>query len=252
MAGCGAAGKSVSLEMGGKSPAVVLPDADLEAAVAGIAFGAFLNQGECCCAATRVLVSEDLHDEFVARFVATSRAIRIGDPLDEATRMGPLVSADHLQAVVDYVHAGLDEGAKLVCGGPEKPAGLTTGYYLAPTVFDQVSPQMRIYREEIFGPVLTVSTYRDVDEALTMANDTPYGLAASVWTRDLRQAHTFARKIRAGTVWLNVHNFVFSQAPYGGYKLSGVGRELGRLGVEAFLETKNVMVWLGDEPFTWY
>jgi len=252
MESCGAAAKSVSLEMGGKSPAVVLADADMDTALAGILFGVYLCQGECCCAATRILIDESLHDEFVERFVAESQAIKLGDPLDEDTRMGPLVAPEHWHTVSEYIQVGLAEGAKLLCGGPDKPEGLETGYYLAPTVFDEVTPEMRIYREEIFGPVVTVTTFRDLAEAVEQANDTHYGLAASIWTQNLRDGHTLAQQIRAGTIWLNVHNFVFSQAPSGGYKLRGLGRELARQGLEAFLETKNVMVWLGEEPFTWY
>lgn len=249
---CAASAKSVSLEMGGKSPAVVLADADLDGAVAGILFGVFLNQGECCCAATRILVHESLHDEFTAKFVAAAQAIRVGHPLDEATKMGPLVTQEHWDTVSRYVQSGLDEGAKLLCGGPGKPAGLEQGYYLAPTVFDEVAPALKIYREEIFGPVVTITSFRNFNEAAEMANDSHYGLAASIWTTNLRDGHVMAQRIKAGTVWLNVHNFVFSTAPYGGYKLSGIGRELGRQGLEAFLETKNVMVWLGEGPFEWY
>ncbi len=252
MESCAAHAKSVSLEMGGKSPAVVLADADLEGAVAGIMFGVFLNQGECCCAATRILVDESLHDAFTEQFVAAAQAIQVGPPLDEDTRMGPLVTHEHWNTVSRYVQSGLDEGAKLLCGGPDKPAGLGRGYYLAPTVFDEVTPGMKIYREEIFGPVVTISTFRNNNEAAEMANDSHYGLAASIWTTNLRDGHVMAQRIKAGTVWLNVHNFVFSTAPYGGYKMSGVGRELGRQGLEAFLETKNVMVWLGEGPFSWY
>jgi acyl-CoA reductase-like NAD-dependent aldehyde dehydrogenase len=231
---------------------VVLADADLEGAVAGIMFGVFLNQGECCCAATRILVHESLHDAFTEKFVAAAKGIRIGPPLDEATRMGPLVTQDHWNTVSGYVQSGIDEGAKLLCGGPGKPAGLEKGYYLAPTVFDEVTPGMKIYREEIFGPVVTITTFENFNEAAEMANDSHYGLAASIWTTNLRDGHVMAQKVKAGTVWLNVHNFVFSTAPYGGYKMSGLGRELGRQGLEAFLETKNVMVWLGEGPFSWY
>lgn len=252
MESCAAHAKSVSLEMGGKSPAVVLADADLDAAVAGIMFGVFLNQGECCCAATRILVHESLHDAFTEKFVSAAQAIQVGPPLDENTRMGPLVTQEHWHTVSRYVQSGLAEGARLLCGGPDKPPGLERGYYLAPTVFDEVRPGMKIYREEIFGPVVTISTFRNFDEAAEMANDSHYGLAASIWTTNLRDGHVMAQRIKAGTVWLNVHNFVFSTAPYGGYKLSGLGRELGRQGLEAFLETKNVMVWLGEAPFTWY
>ena len=249
---CAAHAKSVSLEMGGKSPAVVLADAEVDGAVAGILFGVFLNQGECCCAATRILVHESLHDEFTEKFVAAANAIKVGPPLDETTQMGPLVTREHWETVSRYVESGIAEGAKLLCGGPEKPEGRERGYYLAPTVFDEVAPALKIYREEIFGPVVTITSFKNFNEAAEMANDTHYGLAASIWTTNLRDGHVMAQKIKAGTVWVNVHNFVFSTAPYGGYKLSGIGRELGRQGVEAFMETKNVMVWLGEGAFSWY
>ncbi len=244
--------KCVGLEMGGKSPAVVLADADIDAAVAGILFGAFLNQGECCCAATRVCIDESVHDEFVAKFVARTRQIAMGDPMDRSTKLGPLVHPDHWHSVSSYIQRGIDEGATLLCGGPDRPAGFARGNYLPCTVFDEVTPEMTVYREEIFGPVLTITSFRGVEALAAAANDTDYGLAASIWTTDLRHAHNLAARIAAGTVWLNVHNFVFSQAPYGGYKRSGLGRELGREGLLAYTETKNVIAWLGEEPFDWY
>lgn len=244
--------KGVSLEMGGKSPAVVLADADIDGAVEGVLFGAFLNQGECCCAATRVCIDSSVHDEFVAKLVAKTKAIKVGDPMDPDVKMGPLVHPDHWDRVSRYIQCGIDEGATLLCGGPDKPQGLEKGNYIAPTVFGNVTPDMTIYREEIFGPVLTITAFDGVEALVEAANDTDYGLAASIWTRDLRNAHTIASRIAAGTVWLNVHNFVFSQAPYGGYKQSGLGRELGREGLLAYTETKNVIAWLGEQPFAWY
>ena len=244
--------KCVSLEMGGKSPAVVLADADIDGAVEGITFGAFLAQGECCCAATRVCIDASVHDEFVEKFVAKTKAIQVGDPLDPDTKMGPLVHREHWQSVSDYIKKGVDEGATILCGGPDKPTGLEAGNYLSPTIFANVTPDMTIYREEIFGPVITITAFEGIDALAQAANDTDYGLAASIWTQDLRDAHNLAAQIAAGTIWLNVHNFVFSQAPYGGYKQSGIGRELGREGLLAYTETKNVIAWLADEPFAWY
>jgi aldehyde dehydrogenase (NAD+) len=244
--------KCVSLEMGGKSPAVVFADADIDAAVEGIMFGAFLNQGECCCAATRICIDESIHDEFVKRFVARTAQIVVGDPLDEATKMGAIIHPEHWQKVSQYIQKGIDEGATLLLGGPDKPAGLERGNFIPCTVFSDVTPEMTIYREEIFGPVITITPFQGYDALIEAANDTEYGLAASVWTTGLSNAHNAAAQIVAGTLWVNVHNFVFSQAPYGGYKQSGLGRELGREGLYAYTETKNVVAWIGNKPFTWY
>jgi len=242
---------SCSVELGGKSPAVVLADAPLAATVDGILFGAFLCQGECCCAATRVLVDNSIHDELVERLVAATGEIKVGDGMDEDTRMGPLVSAEQREKVMEYIESGRAEAGEPVIGGGI-PAGLDKGYFLEPTIFDNVPPTSRIYREEIFGPVLTVTAFDSEDELIAAANDTPYGLAASIWTADAATGQRLAPRIRAGTVWVNIHNFVFSQAPYGGFKQSGLGRELGREGLEMYTEVKNVITWLGPEPFKWY
>lgn len=240
-----------SLELGGKSPAVVLADADLDAAVEGILFGAFLNQGECCCAATRVLVDAQVHEAFVARLAARATAIRVGDPLDDATQMGPLISAAHRDAVLAAIAEAAAAGGRIVCGGGA-PAGCERGFYVAPTVIDGVAPTSRIYREEIFGPVLPVTSFVGDDALIAAANDTPYGLAASVWTRDIARGRRLASRIRAGTVWINIHNFVFNNAPYGGFKQSGLGRECGPEGLDAYSEIKNIITWIAAEPFRWY
>lgn len=240
-----------SLELGGKSPAVVLPDARIDQAVAGILFGAYLNQGECCCAATRVLVDKSIHAELVDALVAATRKIRVCDPMDDDCRMGPMISAQQRQTVLDFIAAGRAEVGEPVLGGGI-PAGLDRGFFLEPTIFDNVPTTSRIYREEIFGPVLAVTPFDGVDALIDAANDTPYGLAASIWTADGAEGQRLASQIRAGTVWINTHNFVFSQAPYGGFKQSGVGRELGREGLEAYTEVKNVITWLGPGAFTWY
>lgn len=239
------------LELGGKSPAVVLADAKLDAAADGILFGAFLNQGEGCCAATRVLVDRSVHKELVDLLVENASKIVIGDGLDESVRMGPLISESHRESVLDYIESGRSEVGEPVIGG-KIPMGFNKGYFLEPTIFDNVPETSRIYREEIFGPVLTVTACEDVDEMISAANDTPYGLAASIWTGDTAAGQRLSRKIKAGTVWVNLHNFVYSQAPYGGFKQSGIGRELGREGLEAYTEVKNVITWLGGDGFKWY
>lgn len=238
-----------SLELGGKSPAVVLADAPIDATADGILFGAFLNQGECCCAATRVLVDKKIHKQLVEALVAKTKTIKVGDPSDEDTRMGPLISADQRDNVMSYIEKGIKQAGAPVVGGSTLGGD---GYYVDATIFDNVPVDSVIYREEIFGPVLTVTAFDGVDELVAAANDTPYGLAASIWTADTATGQRLAAKIKAGTVWVNVHNYVFNQAPYGGLKQSGMGRELGREGLEAYTEVKNVITWLGPDAMKWY
>jgi len=245
--------KGCTLELGGKSPALVLADCDMDETVAGTLFGVYLNQGECCCGLTRLIVHRDVYDDFVAKFVAGSKAIRVGLPRNEDTRMGPLVHPDHLKTVMGYVDSGRKEGATLLCGGNVLKSGeLAKGNFMEPTVFADVTPKMKVWREEIFGPVVVIARASSVEQAVEMANDTHYGLAASVWTKDLKTAHTIAPRIRAGTVWFNLHNFVFPSAPYGGLGASGVGSELGKQGLLAMTRTKNVMVSLFPGGFKWY
>lgn len=245
--------KGCTLELGGKGPGVVLPDCDMDETVAGTLFGVFLNQGECCCALTRLIVHEDVYDEFVDRFVAGAKGIRVGVPQDDTTKMGPLVHPDHLATVMEYVESAKQEGATVLCGGMVLSDGpLAGGNYMAPTVLGDVTPDMRVWKEEIFGPVVTITKAATVDEAIALANETPYGLAASVWTTNLKAAHTIAPKIKSGTVWFNLHNFVFPSAPYTGFGASGVGSELGKQGVLALTRTKNVMVSLFPNGFVWY
>jgi aldehyde dehydrogenase (NAD+)/phenylacetaldehyde dehydrogenase len=232
--------KRVSLELGGKSPNIVFADAALEGAVRGALVGIFYNMGELCTAGSRLLVEESVHDAFMDKLVAGAAKMQPGDPMDAKTRVGPLVSEEHMKTVLGYIDVGKRE-ARLAAGGARKG---TVGYYVEPTIFDGVRNDMTIAREEIFGPVLSVITFKDLEEAVRIAADTPYGLAAGVWTRDVGKAHAVAARIPAGTVWVNTYN-VFDQAsPFGGYKQSGFGREMGRHALELYTETKSVWVAL--------
>ncbi len=232
--------KRVSLELGGKSPNIVFADADLDAAARGAVTGIFYNKGEVCCAGSRLLVEESAHDALLEKLQARVKKLTVGDPLDPKTRMGPLISRGQLEKVEGYVEAGKREGAKLVCGGDRPP--LPKGFYFNPTVFDGVSNEMKIAREEIFGPVLATIPFKGLEEAVARANDTVYGLSAAVWTRDVKKAHQMARAIKAGTVWVNTYNMFDATAPFGGVKQSGFGRELGREALELYTQVKTVWV----------
>lgn len=230
--------KRVSLELGGKSASVVLPDADLAAAVKGTVAGCFLNSGQACSALTRLLVPQERYAEAAALAVQAAAAYTLGDPLAEGSRLGPLVSGLQRQRVRAMIDQAVADGAELLCGGSAAPEGLPTGYYVRPTVFGRVRPDAALAREEVFGPVLAILTYRDEAEAEAIANGTDYGLAAAVWSADEAQALAFARRLRAGQVDIN-GAFFNLLAPFGGFKQSGYGRELGRHGVEDFLETQS-------------
>jgi acyl-CoA reductase-like NAD-dependent aldehyde dehydrogenase len=234
--------KRVSLELGGKSPNVVFADADLEAALRGAMTGIFYNKGEVCAAGSRLLLEENVHDEFVARLAERVKGLKVGDPLDKGTRMGPVVSKTQLDAVLGYIATGRREGARLVAGGERASVGGGKGYFVQPTVFAGVTGSMTIAREEIFGPVLSVIPFKDVDAAIAQANDTGYGLAAAVWTRDVAKALRAARAIRAGTVWVNAYNLYDAALPFGGFKESGFGRELGQAGLDLYTEVKSVWI----------
>ncbi len=234
--------KRVSLELGGKSPNVVFADADMEAALRGAMTGIFYNKGEVCAAGSRLLVEQRVHDEFVGKLVDRVKGLKVGDPMDKGTRMGPVVSAQQLQTVLGYVEAGRREGATLAAGGERVRVGDGRGYFLQPTVFTGVSNSMRIAREEIFGPVLSVIPFKDADDAVAQGNETFYGLAAAVWTRDVGKALRMARSLRAGTVWVNAYNLYDAALPFGGYKESGFGRELGQAGLDLYTEVKSVWV----------
>ena len=231
--------KRVTLELGGKSAAVVLDDADLQTAVKTTVGACFINSGQTCTAHTRLLVPERLYNEAAALAVTAASTYAPGDPLDEQTRLGPLVSATQRERVRDYIRQGAAEGAELLTGGAEQPDGLTTGFFVRPTVFGRVTPDMTIAREEIFGPVLSIMTYRNEEEAVNIANSTPYGLAAAVWSGDPQRAECVARRLRAGQVDINGGAFNLL-APFGGCKQSGYGRELGSYGLEEFLTLKSL------------
>ena len=234
--------KRVSLELGGKSPNIVLADADMEAALRGALTGIFYNKGEVCAAGSRLLVEQRVHDEFVGKLVERVKGLKVGDPMDKTTRMGPVVSAQQLESVLGYVEAGRRDGATLAAGGERARVGNGRGYFVQPTVFTGVTNAMRIAREEIFGPVLSVIPFKDVDDAVAQGNETFYGLAAAVWTRDVGKALRVARALRAGTVWVNAYNLFDAALPFGGFKESGFGRELGQAGLDLYTEVKSVWV----------
>jgi aldehyde dehydrogenase (NAD+) len=241
--------KRVSLELGGKSANVVLPDADMELAVDGALFAAFLHSGQVCESGTRLLLPDAMHDEFVKRLVERARSFQVGHPLDARTRVGPVISAGQRDRIERYIALGQKEGARLACGG-ERPAvpGLEGGFWAQPTVFVDATSAMTIAREEIFGPVLSVLRYRDEDEAVAIANDSLYGLAGGVWSRNLEHAQEVAARMRTGTVWINDWHFFHDMAPFGGYKQSGIGREMGHLGLAEYTEVKHVHVGVELNP----
>jgi aldehyde dehydrogenase (NAD+)/phenylacetaldehyde dehydrogenase len=241
---CAKALKRVSLELGGKSPNIVLADADLGAAAAGALTGIFYNKGEVCAAGSRLFVERSVHDEFMGKLIETVGKFKVGDPMEKGVRMGPVISKEQMKTVLGYIEKGKQEGAKLVAGGKRVDIGTGKGYYVAPTVFDGATNQMTIAREEIFGPVLTTIPFEGIDDGLAQGNDTPYGLAAAVWTRDVSRALRAAKALRAGTVWVNTYNLYDPALPFGGYKESGIGRELGVEAMDGYLETKSVWVSL--------
>jgi len=233
--------KRVSLELGGKSPNIVFADADLDAAVEGSHSALFFNQGQSCCAGSRTFVEEKIYDEFVERSVARAKKRRVGDPFSPRTEQGPLIDGEQFEKVLSYVECGKREGARLAAGGNRKEE---PGFFMEPTVFADVVDTMTIAQEEIFGPVMSILKFETLEEVTARANDTMYGLAAAVWTRDIGKAHAIANSVRAGTVWVNCYNVLDAAAPFGGFKQSGNGRELGEYGLEQYTEIKTVTVKL--------
>ncbi len=243
----------VTLELGGKSPNIVCADADLDAAMNGVLAGIFAATGQTCIAGSRLLVARELHDELVDRLVRRIQSIKLGDPLLMETEVGPIAFAEQLDKVCSYVDIARTEGASLVCGGKRpNSANLRDGYFFEPTILTEVHNDMRVAREEIFGPVLSVIPFDTEDEAVRIANDTSYGLAAAVWTRDIQRAHRMAHQIHAGSIWINSYRVLAYNVPYGGFRQSGIGRENGIEGLDAYLQTKSVWVELtgaSRDPF---
>jgi aldehyde dehydrogenase (NAD+) len=229
--------KRVSLELGGKSPNIVLADADIDAAIEGAYFGLFFNQGQCCVAGSRLFVEEKIYDEFIHKMTAKTKSRKLGDPFDPSTEQGPQVSEEQMNRIMGYIEHGKNDGARLLTGGAREG---TNGYFVQPTVFADVKDDMKIAQEEIFGPVMSILKFKDTAEALDRGNRTLYGLAAAVWTRDVKKAHAIAHKLKAGTVWVNCYDVFDAAAPFGGYKMSGIGRELGQYALSLYTEVKTV------------
>ena len=238
--------KRLTLELGGKSPNIVFADADIDAAVRGATTGIFYGKGEVCAAGSRLLVDRSIRDEFIDKLAARTKKIAPGDPLDPKTRLGAIASKGQLERVLRYVKTATDEGATLVAGGARADIGTGRGFFMAPTVFAGVTRDMTIAREEVFGPVLATIEFADVEEAIASANDSMYGLAAAVWTRDIKKAHHVARRLQAGTVWINTYNVYDTALPFGGYKQSGFGREMGMHALEHYTQVKSVFVDLNQ------
>jgi len=233
--------KRVTLELGGKSPNIIFADANMDEAIEGSHFALFFNQGQCCCAGSRAFVEEKAYDEFVERSVARAKKRTVGNPFDPTTEQGPQVDDVQFDKVMSYIEAGKKDGASLMCGGAR--AG-DRGYFIEPTVFANVKDDMKIAKEEIFGPVMSIIKFKDMDEVIERANTTMYGLAAAVWTKDITKAHAIANNVRAGTVWVNCYDVFDAAAPFGGFKQSGIGRELGEYGLQQYTEVKTVTVKL--------
>ncbi|PEB42168.1 aldehyde dehydrogenase family protein [Bacillus pseudomycoides] len=245
--------KKISLELGGKSPNIIFADADFETAVDYALFGIYAGAGQVCSAGSRILVEESVYDRFVNRFVERAKQINVGPGDNPESEMGPLVSQEHMEKVLRYIEIGKDEGAEIVCGGKRILAdGQGDGFFIEPTVFVNVKPDMRIVQEEIFGPVVVIQKFKDEQEAIELANGTDYGLAGGVFTVDGAKAMRVIRKLRAGITWINSYHPTYNEAPWGGYKQSGIGRSLGTFGLEEFQEIKQININLEVEPIGWF
>src|SRR5919112_1001401 len=244
----------VSLELGGKAPNIVFADSDLEQAVAGAMMGIFYNQGQVCCAGSRLFVEESVKDQFLTQLSDRAGRIAVGDPMNKATQMGPQVSEEQLKRIKGYVDIAREEGATVVAGGepPQLDPAFQKGYFFTPTIFAEVKNSMRVAQEEIFGPVVSVISFKDEDDLIKQANDTIYGLSAGIWTRDITRAHRFAKEIKAGVVWINTFNMFNAASPFGGYKQSGYGREMGKHALDLYTQVKSVWVDLSGRPIGWF
>ena len=244
----------VSLELGGKAPNIVFADANIDQAVNGAMMGIFFNQGQVCCAGSRLFLSEEIKDEFLERFKEKAQKIKVGDPMDAGTQMGPQVSEVQLDRIKGYVDIARAEGANVLTGGcpPALEGDFQKGYFFQPTIFSDVKNQMRVAQEEIFGPVTSVITFKDEEDLIKQANETIYGLSAGIWTRDITRAHRFAKEIKAGVVWINTFNMFNAASPFGGYKQSGYGREMGKHALELYTQVKSVWVDLSGKPIGWF
>ncbi len=242
--------KKVSLELGGKNPQIVFADADLEAALDAVVFGVYFNMGECCNSGSRILVEKKVADSFLEQIIERAKTVPVGDPLDEATKVGAIINENQFDKIMAYIDNGQKEGASLQLGGNQM--NTESGRFIEPTVFKGVTPEMQIAKEEIFGPVLSVLTFDSTEEAIEIANNTLYGLSAGVWTRDIDNAFRVTRGVRAGTVWINCFMDGYPELPFGGYKESGLGRELGRFSLDEFTELKTVQLHLGPRTNWWH
>jgi acyl-CoA reductase-like NAD-dependent aldehyde dehydrogenase len=237
--------KRVTLELGGKSPNIVFADADIDSAVKGAINGIFYGKGEVCNAGSRLFLESKLKDEFTEKLIGRAAKMRPADPLDPKTRLGAIVSQEQMQTVLGFIEAGKADGATLIAGGNRVSVDGSKGFFIEPTIFGDVKNDMKIAREEIFGPVLSVLTFDDVDEVIEQANSNAYGLAAAVWTSDVKRAHSVSRRLKAGTVWINTYGLMDASLPFGGYKSSGFGRELGAHAIEHYTELKTVWLNMG-------
>lgn len=245
--------KKVSLELGGKSPNIIFDDADLETAVDYSLFGIFMGSGQVCSSGSRILVQESIYEEFVEKYVEKAKGIRVGPGNDEQSQMGAIVSEKHFESILDYIQIGIEEGATLSLGGHRiEKDGLERGFFIEPTVFTHVTSDMRIVREEIFGPVVTIQKFTNEEEAVKIANDTVFGLAGAVFSTDQNKALRVIKKVRAGITWVNAYHLTNIQAPWGGYKQSGIGRSLGTYGLDEYQETKQININLDPKPIYWF